>query len=445
MAPMVLAHAEAGEAVLERVALTAAETRPPALEELGDLERMWAEAAWAYFVKNTSPATGLVPARTGSAFASAWSMGDQVAALVLARRLEILEPLEFDRRFSTLLGFLNSLPLTFNQLPNRLYSIETGEMIGADFQPGVSGWSAVDVGRLLIWLRIAGTTYPEYERYIRNAVSRLSVCNVAENGHLLGAQPSEAGPTFAPESARGYDAYAAQGFRAWGLELPTPAEVAWSFEIDLYGERFPLYDDPALHAPVMTAAPAYLGLEFGFDPIAADPGEELFAGGRTAEDLLQTIHAVQEARFQETGVHTARADYRRASEPFTVYDTILATGYPWSTADPAGKAFPNLALVSTRAAFTLTAFFDSDYAASVFEVIRPLYDDAAGWGEGRYEVSGAHEQTRTSTTNAFILEALAYQQFGALFPDEARPQELKIPAQVGRGICRLPVALDQER
>ena len=80
----------------------------------------------------------------------------------------------------------------------------------------------------------------------------------------------------------------------------------------------------------------------------------------------------------------------------------------------------------------------------MFEVIQPLYDDAAGWSEGRYEVSGAHEQTRTSTTNAFILEALAYLQFGALFPDEARLEELKDPVRTGRAICRLPLALNQE-
>ncbi|HSG40461.1 MAG TPA: DUF3131 domain-containing protein, partial [Thermoanaerobaculia bacterium] len=173
-------HSEAREAP----ALAAPQAR-----DLTDEEMQWARAAWSYFTEQARnlapppppgaaqpgaaavpeqrplprpavPINVLVPARSGVPYATMWSIGDQVAALVLARKLEIIEEREFDRRFSAILGFLNGMPLAFDRLPNRTYHVETGAPLNAAFEPGMAGWSSIDIGRLLIWLRIAAVEFP---------------------------------------------------------------------------------------------------------------------------------------------------------------------------------------------------------------------------------------------------------------------------------------------
>lgn len=430
--------------------------QPEALDQpLTAEEEAWARTAWAYFagpplaegapapVASEVPAGSglwLVPARSGTPVATMWSVGDQLAALVIAHRLEIIGDREFDQRLSGLLGFLNSMPLAFGELPNRLYATDTGASLGEDLQPGVAGWSSVDTGRLLIWLRVVAEERPEFASYIRGAVARLNVCGVrSEEGRLQSARPGESGTTYLAETARGYEAYAAQGYRAWGLEAALPGSASGDFELDLDGVRFPLTEDVTGMAPVMTTPPTYLGLEFGFEALGPEP-DEAVAGGRGAEDLLAVIHDLQARRFAETGVPTARADFRRSEEPFTVYGTILANGFPWSTVEPGGAARPRLALLSTRAAFGLDLFFDGDLVDTLAVLTRELQDPNLGWYEGRYEETGAYEATRTSATNAFVLEAIAYRHLGPLFPAAARPGEL---GETGPE-CRLPLAAPPE-
>ena len=414
---------------------------------LTEEELAQAQAAWAYFTstgdappaEGAPPRPGLVPARAGAPIASAWSMGDQVAAIVLVHRLGIIDDREFDQRLTRLLTYLANMPLAFGELPNRFYSTDTGAMLGEDFAEGQAGWSAVDTGRLLIWLRIAAEQHPEYASFIRNAVGRFSVCGVvSDQARLQRTRPGENGTEYSAETSRGYDSYAVQGYRAWGLDAPIPETAPADAEIDIDGLRFPLDVDVTSQAPIMTTPPAYMGLEFGFLTLGPLSGEEV-AGGLASGDLMTAVHNLQARRTTEAGLPTARADFRRSEEPFTLYGTILANGYPWSTVDPGGTLYPRLDLISTRAVFGLDAFFDGEAVDTLTALTADLHDPAAGWYEGRYEVTGAYEATRTSATNAFVLEAIGYRHLEALFPREAWPDALGPATSVG-GRCQLPRA-----
>jgi hypothetical protein len=420
---------------------------------LTEEELAWAQAAWAYFAgpppaadaptpPQLAPGPGVVPFQAGSPFATPWSMGDQVAATVLAHRLGLIGDREFDQRFTRLLTFISSMPLAFGELPNRFYSPETGAMLGEDLAEGQAGWSAVDTGRLLVWLRIAAEQHPEFASFIRNAVGRFSVCGVlSQESRLQWTRPGENGTEYAAETSRGYDSYAVQGYRAWGLDAPIPETGPANSEIDIDGVRFPLDVDVTAQAPIMTTPPAYMGLEFGFLTLGPLSGEEV-AGGLSSGDLMTAVYDLQARRLTEDGLPTARADFRRSEEPFTLYGTVLANGYAWSTVDPNGTVHPGLDLISTRAVFALDAFFDGEVIDSLRAITAELYDPASGWYEGRYEATGAYETTRTSATNAFVLEAIAYRHLGALFPKEAWPGELGPATSVG-ATCRLPLAAPQ--
>jgi len=394
-----------------------------------DLAR--AEAAWAYFASGRNPATGLVPTVGGANFTTAWTMGDQVAALVAARRFGLIDERAFDAQFSQLLQTLNTMPLSGGALPGKVHAVDTGRLVDFEGRPADLGWSAVDVGRLLVWLRIAADRHPAYAPYIANAAARWNVCAVTdERGRLQAADRVAEGERRRPESARGYDAYAVQGYRAWGLAVPQPPMPPRDAEIDIQGVAFPLPADPDA-APLITAPHALLGMEFDW----RSPDGAPLAAERA---LVETLYRVQEARHDGEGILTARSDFRRSGEPYQLVDAVLARGYPWSTATPDGKAHPRLALVSTQAALGMDALWRTPYTARLAEAVAPLNDPGAGWFEGRYEASGGYEWTRTAATNAFVLETLLFEAAGPLYPRDPAPLR---PATADSPVprdCRLP-------
>lgn len=434
---------------------------PPGADlPLTEEEIAWARAAWAYFASvpaadpgpdaDTAPAgeasvgaerpdPPLAPERAGLPVATAWSMGDQVAALVLAHRLGLIGAAEFDRRFSALLAVLTTMPLAFDGMPNLYYDVASGQPLGGDFQPGLAGWSAVDTGRLLLWLRVAQHVHPDYASFIRKAVERIGVCAIASpEGRLMAARIDASGIAYAPEGWRGYDAYAVQGYRAWGLNLALPPELPQSAEMEIEGLRFPVAEDVLNQPPLTVAPPAYLGFELGFEPIGGMDAPLL--GGRAAPDLLTALDLVQARRAAREGTPTARAEFHRSEEPAFVIGSVLDDGHPWSVLSPRAGALPQLALISTRAVFTMDTFFEGAHLDQLTALIRHLHDPEAGWFEGRYEATGGWEMTRTSITNAFVLEALSYRRFGPLLPPDARPEALTGAAPDAAGGCRLPLA-----
>ena len=119
--------------------------------ELTEQEKQWARIAWRYFENNYQPQTGLVNAVDNYPSCSMWNIADYLAALIAAHQLGLIKRCEFDRRLSKLLAFLNTMDLFFGKLPNLLYHTQTGAMVNYQNQPEEIGWSAVDIGRLLIW------------------------------------------------------------------------------------------------------------------------------------------------------------------------------------------------------------------------------------------------------------------------------------------------------
>ncbi|MBV8916172.1 MAG: DUF3131 domain-containing protein, partial [Acetobacteraceae bacterium] len=342
----------------------------------------WAKAAWAYFDKNRGGATGLASTVAGGWFTTPSTVADQLAALISARRLGIIAPEAFDLQLSQVLQFLNTMPLSQGGMPAKVYSIETGQPVNFSKQPADLGWSATDAGRLLTWLRITANLYPAYALYAANAVARWNVCSVLDGeGRLQGANATASGPAFYRDTATGYQAYAVQGYRAWGMQVPAGRRPSQDFTIEIYRSSFPLSAGPEGAPPVLTAPYALLGIEYGW---RAPDGSAVPTEYRTAE----AVHDVQEARYDATRILTARTDYRRSAEPYEVIDAILANGFPWSTTDVAGKARPDLALVSTRAVFGLWALWTTAYTSRLLDRSDALFEDGAGWFEGRYEKTG---------------------------------------------------------
>lgn len=374
-----------------------------------------ARAAWAYFRASRSGQTGMVEAISGAGFTTPAAIGDQIAATIAADRLRIIDRREFDDTISATLAFLAAMPLSNGEMPARFYSTRDGTPMDPPNAGSDPGWSAVEAGRLLVWLRILAQRYPVYEPFVAKAVARWETCRaIDEAGQLRRSLPGAQGFVNTVDTGTGYADYAAQGFRAWGETVSPSSTEPGGATVSVEGAEFPLAGREPLHSVPL----GLLAIEFGWKtPQGAGLGRE-----RAVE---QQLWDAQTARWKRTGIATARADFRRTAAPYALTDAVLAAGYPWSTADHSGagqssRAYPELALVSTRAATLLAALHDGDHAEHLSKTVETLYDPGAGWYEGRYEATGAYEWTRTSATNAAVLETLLYRHVGPLF-DKRKP------------------------
>ncbi|CAK8722770.1 hypothetical protein GCAAIG_12440 [Candidatus Electronema halotolerans] len=392
--------------------------------KLTEQEMEWAKIAWQYFINNYNAETGLVNGVDSFVTANVWNIADTVAATVSAHRLGLIDNYEFDHRITPLLEFLNNMPLSYGQLPNLFYNAKNGEQESND------GWSAVDIGRLLIWLQILSDYAPQYSEYIDKAILRWNFCKVInECGELSGInRNSSKNPLPAsPKEPLGYYDYALMGYKTWGFPMSHRKEppVVSIYDIDLPASkedsRKTGISDPLVSLPYLL-----LGLEFNWDTLNDQFSPDSYSSNAALADLAWRIYKVQEKRYQYERIFTARTNYRRSKPPYLLYNSIFADGYAWNTLTPEGELHPDLALVANSAAFGMWALWKTSYTDGLMQLVSPLHDPEKGWFEGRREKDGGYERTATCTTNAVVLEVLAYKMYGKLY----RSQQSKSYADI---------------
>ncbi len=389
--------------------------------KLNEQEIEWAKTAWQYFVNNHHADTGLTSGLEGSDVVSVWNIADAIAAAVAAHHFGFIDEYEFDHRISPLLGFLNKMSLHKGKLPNLFYRADSGTMTDRNGEERSVGWSAVDIGRLLIWLQILRSRAPQYAEYIDKAVLRWEFCEVIDDCGGLHGMNRNSGtdpPSSFPKEPLGYQDYALMGYASWGFPRPKPLTVKppgvriYNLELSQSKEdsRTTGSSNPLVTMPYML-----LGLEFNWDRIDDQASLDSFSSDAEAAEMARRIYAVQEQRYRLERIFTARNERRQAEKPSILYDSIFADGYAWNTVTPEGETQPETALVSTAAAFGMWALWKTSYTEGLMQLISPLHDPERGWFEGRREKDGAHDRTLSSSTNAAVLEALLYKAEGKLY------------------------------
>lgn len=388
---------------------------------LTKLEKQWAATAWRYFQNNTNPENGLVNGMDRVPTFSMWHVGDYLASLMAAKELDLIEAREFDTRLSALLEFLNTMDMSEASVPNKLYNTLSGKMVTYENQPGDLGWSAIETGRLLAWMRIMGERYPQYREYFDRVVYRMNFCTVIDDcGQLRGSAKNKGQRTSYQEGRLGYEQLGAAGFAAWGFDARRIWKSPPIETVNIYG--MPVrYDgresrQSGVQTPVLTMPYILMGMEFGW----RYPGRGLQSPEVDFQSMANEIYRVQEERYRREGILTARTDYALREPPYLVLDSVFGAGYPWNTIGPDGKEFPKLAMVSTRAAFGMWALWPTDYTDRLVASIQNLYSPERGWYEGRLEYSGAVQENISLSTNAAVLEALLFKVKGQLFPSRLR-------------------------
>lgn len=417
--------------------------------KLSEEELKWAKTAWQYFVSNSHPDTGLASGVEGSAVISVWNIADAVAAAVAARQLGLIDEYEFDHRISPILGFLNKMPLHKSKLPNLFYRADSGVMTDQNGEEKSAGWSAVDIGRLLIWLQILRAYAPQYAEYIDKAVLRWEFCEVIDDCGALhglnrnsGAEP----PSSFPEDPLGYQEYALMGYASWGF--PRQKRPATLPRVRVYDVELPQSKEDVRTTgssnPLVTMPYMLLGLEFNWDRIDDQNSLDSFSSDTEIADVARRIYTVQEKRYRLERIFTARNESRRKEKPVVLYDSIFADGYAWNTVTPEGETRQEAALVSTAAAFGMWALWKTSYTNGLMQLVSPLHDPDRGWFEGRREKDGAHERTISCATNAAVLEALLYKEKGKLYraPKPRSYAETVLEDEFRRPACSPPERQD---
>ncbi len=384
--------------------------------ELNDVELQTASKAWAYFDRTFFPETGLPQGAVGSDVVTMWDIGSYLAAMVSARRTNVLDKITFDRRMTSVVHWLNSMELNDYGLPNKFYNARTGQMIQGDGKPGQDGFSALDIGRMLIWLRYVRNEFITYATAIDRAVLRFNFRNILDSDGLLhGAARTSDGPIkLFREGRLGLQQYAALGFKLWGFNVNQSLSIRHQSAITIFDHWLPFDNrptgNPAQFAAVTTRMAMLAGLEFGFAvPHSKKSGKNSFM-----RKLADAVYLVQKARFSQQGRLTARDSHLMDHPPYYVIDSIFVNGAPFATIDNKGNYVPEAAIISIKAAYAMWALYDSPYTDALIEALAPIYDEYGGWFSGTYEKNGAINRVITLDCNAIILEALAFKAFGVL-------------------------------
>jgi hypothetical protein len=379
-----------------------------------------AKMAWIYFENNYSPETGLVNAVDNYPSTTMWDTASYLGALVAAREFNIIDKPKFDNRFVLFLKTMNSIELFKGELPNKVYHTKTSAKVDYGNNPGEIGFSAIDLGRLLIWFKIIKERYPEHANGIDKAVLRWDFTNVVDKkGTMFGALlDKDKKVQYVQEGRLGYEEYSAKGFKLWGIytdlaEAPEPYNT-----IQLYGITIP-YDvrDPRLfsqHNYVVSESYVLEGVELNWDhPYDRSPNDSEHSL-KWLENFGDRIYQTQENRFRETGILTARSEHQLDRDPYFVYDTVYTDGYPWNTITEDGKHVPEYAAISLKAALGLWALWESPYTDLLFNAISDAYDPKKGYFEGIFENGTGYIKTQTANNNGIMLAALLMKVQGKL-------------------------------
>lgn len=361
-----------------------------------------ASSAWAYVKRNYSPASGLVKTHETYDYATMWDIASSLASYYSARELGLLSQADYEARTRKALATISQMALYDGSAYNKLYDARTGDMVDRQTRKTTHGygWSAVDLGRLLTWLKIVSAHDAQFEPMAREIVSRLATNQIVRGGYLYGRDldPSTGQQQDYVEGRMGYEQYAAAGFAAWGYR----AERALDFTTN---EKLVSVDGVQVPAD-----------KRGDDLLTSDPfvmmGMEMGWPTASWRENARRVFDAQYARYKKTGIVTMVGEDALPEPPaYFYYYVLYRNGAPFSVISATGAPAPeHVRWVSAKAAFGWYALLPSEYAWLAVQTVRPASSASRGWMAGVFENSKANTRSFNLNTSAVVLEAALYAQ-----------------------------------
>lgn len=381
---------------------------------------------------NYQPNTGIVNAVDSYPSAAMWDIASYLIALVSAHKIGLIDQFEFNRRLLKLLETLNSMPLYENKVWNKVYHTQTMQMVNYANQPGVIGFSPMDIGRMLTAFKIIKNLHPEFAANIDNIILRINFCPIVDKcGNSHGENVMSDGTKIKTQEGRlGYEEYGAQGFSLWGFNTKTAELVEPYSHTSIYSVPIPFDSrDPRIYGSNFVLSETYIlgGLEFGWGHTTWHNNKSLkLHPNQWQINTAAQIFEVQKRRYQNTLIITARTEHQLDRPPYFIYDTIYSDGFAWNTLTMKKEYRPEFAAVALKAAIGFWALYDDPYSDLLFEYVAELYVPEKGFYEGIYENGMGTIKIFTANNNGIILEALAYKKDGPLLKDPIHPTRWEI-------------------
>lgn len=355
--------------------------------------------AWRYFVENYQANTGLVNSVHNYPYATLWDLGSNLAAYGCALQLGIISPTEGKKKITRFLETLQVIELYNHELPNREYITKTGEMTDLGNRPSTvgSGWSALDIGRLLIWLKITAAWYPEFAPMVDKVVSRWSFDRLVQYRELNGVLFNGKKEWLRQEGRLGYEQYAAAGVALFGQDVRQALDYKETDTVTILQKKI-RHD---------TRSQAF----FTSDPFVM-AAMELGPMDGTFTELTLDFYDIQRRRWLKVEEVTAVNEDAVNKAPWFVYTNLYYEGTPWACVTHDGAPADAFFALSTKGALAWSALFDDAYATALRQAVIGLKHPRYGFYAGIYP-DGSLNTSRNINTNAVILEAMLYLKRGA--------------------------------
>lgn len=396
------------DAVQAMVAVSADRLGVTKPRQLTTKEQQWARVAWKYFENNTVAQTGLVNSVDGYQSSTLWDTSSYLMATIAAERLGIIRQAEFDQRVAAVLKSLREIPLFDGQLPNKVYHTRSLAMV--DYKNQVQekgiGWSAIDIGRILVPFNILVWNYVQHTPAVDQVLQRWEMAEMIKDGTLYGAALTTTGEIdYLQEGRLGYEEYAAKSFNLMGVDVSVALDyLNYVNFVDIYGTQVATDSrDPEIfqaHNYVVSEPYILDGIEYGWD--------------RVSRELAWRVYQAQEKRYQETGVLTAVSEDSIDQAPYFVYNTVFTDGKTWNAITEDGSDASAYKTLSTKAVFGWHMLYETAYTQKLMERIAKAYNPEKGWYAGIYEADDTPNKSLSANTNGIVLETLAFRQSGQL-------------------------------
>jgi uncharacterized protein DUF3131 len=368
---------------------------------LTDAERSFyremAAQAWKYLDTYYQKRTGLVNATPDWPHTTLWDVGGQLLGYQAAKELGLIDQAQFDERTKRTLGFLEKARTYKGVAYAKLYSTTTG----AVSKESHAGWTATDLGRFLLALKIIATREPHLAAQAERVARRIDFKKIVKNGYLYGQEPgSKRGTLHTYQEGRiGYEQYVAAGFSQWGADVSKAMDVkANGRPKEIFGVT--ILEDTRWQDRLLSEPFILYEIELGMP--------------QDMRDLASNVLKVQQARFDSTGIVTIASEDAVAVPPrYFYYYCVYCNGKPFviDIANP-GHERDSPRWVSTKGAFGWHAIMPNEYTKKATEYVAAALDTTRGWASGVFEGTGKSTRSWDVNTAAVLLEIASYQLRG---------------------------------
>ncbi len=357
--------------------------------------------AWAWFAAQSDPVTGFPPDLQGAApggFGNVLSpagMGATLLAIVAAARLGLVGRAGAEAQLARCLATLAALPLDRGGLPARAYAIRAHggpQFATASGAAASHPWRPAGLMRLLAGFLVVAADFPD---------TGPAIAAILKGWRL---DSLKAGAAADAPPVLGAEQYAARVAGKVGLALAASADPRAA----LAGRRA-----EGLLLPV-DRRPGVLRQVIPVDFLLAEALEFGWSGDML--DIALGIHRAQRAYFLTTGNPVAPASGAVPGTPGFLMQGPASRGAPFGAIDATGRPRPDLAFLSTAAAFGWDALIPSPFSRRLRDAVA-LPAGGPGWPEGWFLRAMRPNPVLSAATNAMVLAAIHYRARGPLFAD----------------------------